>query len=334
MPLLSAFTPCGHLKCSARPALGQRIYESMRDSQGSAYSTEWDSVEQARLYADAMCLAGAQIQMENAANNNVMLLATDLLPQLEKDYQLRPGATATLHDRRMALLAARELVRGNARYVINATLIEHLGDAYLGLAWAAKDDGYDPINDYTWPAGAAGANWRTPKVPWCVYRTVGRIYSHGLQWVTATRLFGDSPPAVGDTMVVEAGAKGLQELVTIADVTSTALRATFTRAHPEGALCTTGYFPFWFSAWHHLYVVVTAATLNDAAKLNWLQWYLSRAAKGVATWTICTPDTTVTTVTGPFYPVAETTGKMAGIIDHTPIGRGASPVGWTFTRDI
>ncbi len=321
MPRFSAFTPFGMFRFSSRKPTAQAIYESLRDGQGDAYSTSWDGIQQARNYATAMCLGSAQLQVDRAANNAVMMKATEMIPAHEDNYQVIPSPTETIPDRRTALAAARALVRGNARSILTTILQLRLGSGFLALVTC------DAAHRASWPYDAENpANWVAATTPPLLYQTTSTILTTGtVSTVSVELLNGSALPSIGDTLVVEAGRLGLMEKVTVTATTpatstvDATISAVFSRVHPTGSMCTTAPFPFWAGNQRHLYIVVTQAVIDDRDLMRWLRWYLGRALRGNSTWTVTTETTPGSGTIGPWR-----IGAGLSAIGVTPIKE------WTF----
>ena len=130
MAFNDAFGFFGHYAFSSKPTHVRSIYESMSENMGDSYNEDFNSLNPARLYANAMCMASAQYQLDRALNNRDPSKATELLVKLEKDFQVVPGYNDSLKQRRDYLVALSKIARGCSQSVIEESLRLILGNNF------------------------------------------------------------------------------------------------------------------------------------------------------------------------------------------------------------
>ena len=275
----SAFSTLGHFAFSAKPPKGQVIFESMRDSLGGNYSEDFDGLEMARLYAQAMCMASALYTLERAGNNANPRKATELLAELEREYGLVPGPKATLGERRAELAARRILPRGAMR--------EHVEDALqtlLGADFVEYRHG-----DVVLAGGAGVGNFVKADAPVKLIKIVTGI-STGLgapKVVTYAALEdGAELPDLlpGEVLVVDPG--GLTEAVVVEARAGNTFTGTFLKPHDPNTVATTQPMPIWSTDSRRNLAVLSSAAAADPEIRRRVDAVLRRILRGVSTWQI------------------------------------------------
>lgn len=267
---------------SSRPPHGRSVYESLRDNFGETYEKSFDGRQQARLYAQAMCIGAAQYQLDRAVNNRKPLAATELLPSLERDYQISPAYNATLHQRRQVVAARALTTRGARREAVEDALRTLLGTDFVSYDTTATSDAV------TWPTqpGVVGTF-----APQGAQKKVFRIDAHVLSvevptTVPFTSLGNTTPPVVGETYTVDPDSRNPNiEQITISAVNGSSLTATFSRPHALGAIAARPH-PLWISSkrYSRIYVTPTAAvSVESRRKVN---EQMRRQLRGVSQWCI------------------------------------------------
>jgi hypothetical protein len=134
-----------------------RIFDSVRASRGTAYSTDPNSLVDAENEAIARVLFVAWRQNRRFRNNFDPLRCTDSLPRWERIFALVPEPGASLAQRRAGVASAwaRFGMRATRQTLVDV-LTKALGPAFVSLSTV------DPSLAITyWPAGTtvAGADW-------------------------------------------------------------------------------------------------------------------------------------------------------------------------------
>jgi hypothetical protein len=307
MPKCSAFTPYGLLRYSSKPSTLQRIYESTVTQTGAAYAS--DGAFAADVYAMAREVACVQGTISRVGNHRNPNKASELLPELEHDYGLRPHPNATLKQRRDALADKMSLKFGARRQAIVDGLTTILGTALVAYRTLEPIEvTASPTTPYTLP----GHNvFLEPGNTVKLYRLESTVSLWGLQAVTLTYVAGDqSPLRVGELLVFEVGRLGLEETLLVAATSGSIVTCDFNTAHGAGCYVRGGTWPRWTSPKRWNIVVVTDDAFANAPLMAEVHTFLEGALRGVSTWTV-TVETSPGYV-GPFVP-------GAGLPGVTPI---------------
>lgn len=289
MPLLSAFTPCGHLRCSSRPPTGYQIYKSLANSLGGPanFSMTPGSRTEAILYADAMGHARIELTLERMKNQLNPLKCVEMLPVYEKAYGLIPRPTDTIQQRQAALAAAMLIPAGASFTAITAALQSALGSDFIAFR-------VTPVSEaVAFPASPGAANspakWTDRGVSPQIVRLSTSVAITGTPTVVGyeTILGLDQPRiAVGEDIVMSVNNIALTERVTITAVGLSEFVATFTKPHAIDDIATTSYFPYWTSTKKHSLVVVTPTAAVDPEKRRLAHEVMKRTATTWSTWDI------------------------------------------------
>lgn len=267
---------------SGKKPVGQVIYETMRDNMGSTYDVSFDARAQLRLFTQAMCLSASHYETERAGNNQNPLTADELLPALERDYQVVPAFGSTKSERRRVLAARRLTTRGPRREAVEDALRTLLGSAFVA---------YEPTDmaaAVTWPAspGDVGVFAREG-----AQKKLFKLNSHvsvtGVpRTMGFTALGGTDAPMAGETYCVDPDTRHPSiEKITIASVAGSSLVATFTKPHAAGALAVRPH-PIWISSKRYNRVIVTFAAATDPETRRKINEQMKRQLRGVSQWCI------------------------------------------------
>jgi hypothetical protein len=290
MPLCSAFSPPGHYYFSSRKPRGQIIYESLRDGQGDTYEESFDSRQGARCYADAMCLASADLLVRRAGNNRNPATATELLPNLEADYQVVPPYNATIPERRAALSVRARATRGSRREALEDGLSTLLGSAFVRLQTTAVGDIVAKPNH----PGNVGVFAEPGAVKKAFIITVPIALTLEQIAVPFTMIGGGDPPVAGEDYCVDPNSRGAPEKIRIVRVFGSTLVTTFGLAHERGTVAIRPH-RLWISNQRQLLVFVTVAAAMDPEVRRKTNEYMARTVRATSQWGI-------TTDAGPLTP--------------------------------
>jgi hypothetical protein len=249
---------------------------------GDTYETDFAGRQQARLFAQAMCLSAAQYEAERAANNQNPLTADELLPALERDFQVVPRFNATKTERRRILAARRLVTRGARREAVEDALRTLLGDDFIA---------YEPTETadaVTFPAspGDVGTFARAgaQKKLFSINATVSRT---GIALtVPFTSLGGTDAPIAGETYTVDPDSRHPSiEKITLTAATPTTITAVFGKPHTIGFLAVRPH-PLQISSKRYNRVVVTFAAATDPETRRKINEQMKRQLRGVSQWCI------------------------------------------------
>lgn len=277
MAFNDAFGLWGHLEFSSKPTHGRSIFTSLSDGMGESYNVDFNGYQQGRLYAQSICLATAQYQLDRALNNRNPAKATEILGQLEDDFQVTPGPYATLKQRRDFLSALFMVATGNSQSAIEYALQKVLGSDFVS---------YTHLTASPWPP-TPGTVGIFPKVgdaikQFSILDAISTIGSPVTVRYSITPTFGDLPLA-GETYVFDPDPRSTIENVELISVNSTTITAVFTRSHEIGTVATRPY-PLWTSSRRYSTVIVSLSAAMDSEKRRLVNEIMSRAMRGVSQW--------------------------------------------------
>jgi hypothetical protein len=300
------FSPFGMWGFTSRPSPARQAYDALRAGYGEGFALTGH--HEATLYAKAMALGRTMSTLERAGNQRRGATATEMLPNLERDYRIYVPETATLPQRRATVSARQLLVRGGTAQVIRRALTELLGTDFINyLPYQAE---FPPLPED--PTTGPGL-FTDPAKPPLLYQFLESVTQIGVPFTFAYQQIGKAPAtplAPGNVVVAQPENNVLAEKITITAVGTGTATATFARAKEAGAALRIGPFPWWISNVRRSYVIVTEAAAADPNKVREIHEIMSRLARGVSVWNVVTPRTPTTL--GPFRA-----GDPAG---RSPIG--------------
>lgn len=287
MPVLSAFTPCGMLAMSAQPSHAEAIYEAMRAnlSPEQGFATDFDSPQQARLYAQAMVFGAAQYALERAANQAIPRKAIESIRSSEKDARIVPPAGATLRERQLAIETRRLATRGARRENVEAALSAALGSDFV--AYRTTPDA-ERVTVPGLPGTVGNFVLATP--PKVVSFDVGVSVLGSAVTVPYTQLLGEAIQ-VGDYLAVDVHPSQTRtERIHVTATGSGTLTAEFVHPHDVGTEATSGHAPVWTSNQRHALIVLTAGAARDPERRRIVDETMARLACAVSVWQVTDGD--------------------------------------------
>lgn len=304
MPRFSAFTPFGQLAFSSKLSMADRIYRAMKGAVSDAFDMSVGTHQEAKVYAAARGMARAGMALVRAGNQAQFAKATDLLPLLEADYDLTPGAIDNINTRRVRGAAAERLSRGAALENIVASLRTILGSSFLAVrTLTAAEATVYPVAPY----GDARVNALLPTAQARHVKLTNGATAAGGLLVGYTNLDptrGEVALLAGDVVMVQPENSGLSEKVTVIAVTGSGstrqFAATFARAHDVGAIVTTMPWPYQWSTKRSYLIVVAAGAAIDINLRRLVDEFMSRVVPATSQWAIVQPTTQGALTVGPF----------------------------------
>lgn len=314
----SDFEPFGLLEFSGQEPLAKRIYDSLRESLGEAFH---GPSQDAETYADAMCLAVAQLQMDLAAAQDDPNQVNYLLPDIERDYKVLVPYGATIEDRRIELLAAQAAASGSLESAIQTGLSAIFGSSLVGWRFMRLD----PTDvDSEVKLVTDSPIFVPPNTPVKVIEFTETIMP-GEQTVPYTWITDRRDIAPNDRFTLDCVAYASHEAVEVSGVGVNdddidTITATFTKPHNPGTLATTALQPFWSSTKCHCIVGVADVALTNPTLISRAHKFLRKALPATSTWAfVHTNGNPLGEETGPF-----TVGY--GLIGNTPISTDVIPI--------
>lgn len=286
MTRFSAFSRFGFARFSSRKTYHQIIFETLRDGQGPGYDPDFNSVQSARLFAAAACLASSQYMLERAYNNANPLKATELLGELEKEYGLIPAQDATLPQRRSELAARVLIIRGAARYAVMDALRLVLGSDFVDYRTSEAPGVYPTTMQLAAKQGTFTTDTtdrKTLRITECI--------SVGLGLPKTVHFTAYDPTETlpllfaGEKLLVDPAV--MRETVTIESVSADTFTATFALPHDALSPATTARVPVWVSTQRHSLIVLTTEAALDPERRRKANDVLKRIMRGVSTWDLC-----------------------------------------------
>lgn len=304
MPRFSAFTPFGQFAFSGKLSMAETIYRAMKASQSEAFDLSIGTHQEAKIYADARGMARAGMALVRAGNQAQFSKATDLLPLLEADFDITPGARDDLNTRRVRGAAAERLSRGAALENIVASLRTILGTSFLAVrTLTPAESTVYPVAPY----GDSRVNAQLPSSQGRYVTLTDGVTNTGPLGVGYTNLDptqGEVKLLAGDVVMVQPENSGLSEKVTVtAAFGSGASRqfvATFARCHDIGAIVTTAPWPYQWSTKRYYLIVVAAAAAIDTNLRRLVDEFMARVVPATSQWAIVQPTSPGALTIGPF----------------------------------
>jgi hypothetical protein len=327
VPQPSAFTWCGAFDLSDRPTHIQELYELLPALWGTEIDfTEIGSEDELKLYATAVVLGSAMYELEHAGNQGDPLKVYDLLPILEQQFGLTPGAKDTVQMRQAALAAAELLPVGCiGSNVVNS--VKTIVGAANFKAIVPSPEAPTPTVFPTSP-GTGPGQFRDVRVQPRFVQLVDPVASAGTFWCAYQNLdLSIATPTLlltNDKIVVGAGNTAQMEPVTVL-ATSTQVQplctpgysyfqAAFLNTHDVGAPIVTGSFPYWWSTQRLTYIVLSAVAATNRPLRAKIDALLTKIMRTVDIWAIV-QATTTTSSGGTVGPLL-----VGGAMGTQPIG--------------
>lgn len=281
----SAFEPFGFLEFSGQDPLAKRIYDTLRESLGSAFV---GASQDAETFADAMCLAAAELQIECAAAQDDPSQVNYLIGEIERDYRIVQSRNSTLEERRAELLAAQLAALGSRFQVIQDGLFAIFGDQLFGWRFMNLDP-EDPNSEVKLATNMP--QFVPPTVNIKVIKLTEPVMpgeqTVPYEWVCAF------PGGIAnrDKFYIEPVSFSAQELVEVTETKQIDgephITATFTKPHQSGTFATTAPQPFWASTRCHCVIVVSDAALGNSNLCAKAHAFLRKTLPATSTWAIC-----------------------------------------------
>ena len=339
---LSVFTQCGALEMSGDDPVPQKAYNALVSAyNGTGHGQDQFSMTpgghiEATVYAKAYAIARAKGALFRAGNQRFGSLAYDLLPSLERDYGVLPGANDTIPVRQANVAAAMLLPNGALPWNVAAQLRAVFGSDFVGYYPAAQ------LGDTTVVPASPETSVQVNALPQSVVpkwlRLIDPVVQTGRAWtVSYQNLDTTVPPVlalVGDSVMVQGENSVLGERVTVtkvgtyttpAGVVQNTFTAVFQNAHDAGASVTTMNWPVQWSATRSGLIAVLAGSIGNIVKRTKAHAVMAKVDRGVSQWAIvlATP-----TGTPGQYTVSGTSGAPSFTLDTVPFGSFSVQVGY------
>lgn len=269
------------------------MYEQARAGLGEQFSTEIGSMVDAVIFANSIVLARAKEVAEAAALQRLPQHVSFLMPQREAEYGIVPSPDATMKDRAEEYARRFRAVQSTNKVSTEDALREVLGSDFLKLHIVAATDAVTLSQ-----VDGLDINYQLPLVNRKFIRLESAV-STGLgvaQFVffsfvlTSTSALTVNELVAGDQLMVEPGALGLAEKVTVTKVKENAFEAVFTKPHSAKSLCTTMPYPGWATTKRHATIIVTEEAALNPEKRRVVDQLMRIYARDTSTWDIAAAD--------------------------------------------
>lgn len=304
MARFSRFAPLGLMRFDRRKPDAAAIYDAIKASWGDQVSFEDGSYQDGTASAQALGMARVRRRLRAAAEQRLPSRVSCLLPVRERELGIIPGYQDTVAQRRAVLATRYQIAMGGTELRIEDALRTVLGDDFIAYRPTPLAEAVN------YPASINGdvMNLAAPTVPRKVLRLLDTITAYGAQQVEYELVATPSDatdattagPVAGEKLVIDAGATGVQETVTISAVLTNPDRVELdcNRGHNPGVLAFTHPYPSWASTKRHNLVVLTASAAADPEKRRKVHELLSRMCRASSVWNIT--DGVAGTTLGPF----------------------------------
>jgi len=306
VPRFSAFNST-HF--TSRSPYTEQVYVEMTKALGSGknYTTEFDSLVGARLYANAMALGRCKYAIERSGQQFRCDTALESLPKLEREYGLIPERGATIAQRRAKLVVAARIARGASRSNVEFVLTELFGSDFIAyLTVAVPDMVVSPAlpattGVYEKPGSLRGA-----------FETLDSVTTNGSPVTIRCSLIAGAQETlrVGGRFVIDPGSYSRVEAVAPTQIvhvgTVVNVTAIFTKPHDRGVFVATGRHANQATSKRHNTFWMSPTAAVDAKVRKRVHRAARRLLRGISTWSVADDS-------GPFQ-------VGVGRLGVTPIG--------------
>jgi hypothetical protein len=305
MSQFSSFAPFGQFEFSSEPKfLGERMYDAQIASLGPAFTGPNDEAE---TYADAMCYSVASEQITSAGAQDDPSQASYLIDSLMRDYGAPVMSSATLEYKRAILAFYMAASSGSFETAVIAGLTSILGS--LLINWRPMNEDapvpQEVIPSATYPVYSPPVNSAIKVI------TINDRILPGVGVVSYTRVQDDGNQIlVGEKILIEPGARGIEEVVVAYAVSPGTFTSVFVKTHDPDSRAITGPCCTWSSNARHSMVIVAPSVLTSAPLLNRVHEFMRKTMPVVSTWVVCKESSAG--YVGPF--------KVGDTVGQTPIG--------------
>jgi hypothetical protein len=209
------------------------------------------------------------------------MTATELLPQLERDWQVIPSRSAELQERRRAVDARRKVTRGPRRESVEDALRSLLGNDFIELRTTSAAEA-NP-----WPSnpGSVGA-FAGPGAAKKAFRLLDVVSVLNVAHTVGVELLGTTPPLAGESFTLDPDSRSPSiEKITLTAASSSSITATFTKPHSAGAIAVRPH-PLWISNRRYSRIVIAATAARDPETRRLINELMARMLRGVSRWCV------------------------------------------------
>lgn len=310
MPRYSAFTPYGMFRFSAEPSTAEKIYQSMRESQGGDDGPFREfGYQGAKLYAQSMGLARVNEYYQRIRDQHNSSKTTFLLSEMEEQYGITPDTSRTEAARR-AKLSSRKKAGRALEANVRAGLAELLGSDFIDIYTSNHPDFTDLVNNFA-TTPPAEANFHLPttsgwgiaiedngppnnKLRYVAIDSIRGLASVSVQTFKANEIivFGShNGSLIQKAQILNPGVA--TEYIAEYDkyIFEMTLTAPLTKAVQAGQAFTSSTFPWFPTGRQHFLIFVKPAVAFNAALVADVHDFMARSVRVSSVWQITTsPD--------------------------------------------
>lgn len=287
MPRFSAFNST-HF--TSKPSYEEQIYGEMVKNLGGGknYTTDFDSLVAARLYANAMAFGRCKYAIERLGQQFRPTRALENLPSLEREYGLVPERSASIAQRRAELVVAARIARGAGRTNVEAIMRELFGAEFVAYVTTRVEDAAVSPADPT-----ESGVYDRPGTQRAVFRLSKAIVRTNVSLTVPVQLLAGSRLALraGSRIAIDSGDYGRDEAVTIESAAigsegAGTITATFTKPHNRAVVFATGRHASQYTSKRHNLFVMTTATASNAQRRRRLHRTARRLLRAISGWSL------------------------------------------------
>ncbi len=309
----SAFAPFGALEFKAGQPVEKALYEAIIRALGSGdgLTVEKGSFTDCFAFMSARLIGFASRKLERGADQIFARKVYDLLSVHEAEHKITPSPTATIPQRKRALLAKKMARQGSRPAALGEQLRTLLGTEFVGLHIV------EPGERLVWPADLndqpmllAPAEMDRKIATSILPISINLGSPHVLPYIPIDPAMEDGSGIfrVGDKVIIEPEILGRCERVTVDGTGTTIIDSTtyntitVTPNNAHEPMCTIASLPYplWMSTQRELVVIVKPSVVQSTSKMRQVHNLLDQALTGVTTWAVVQESPVVSNQCGPF----------------------------------
>jgi hypothetical protein len=295
----SAFAPFGALQFKAGQPIERSFYDAIIRAlgEGSGLSVEPGSFTDCFAFMAARLIGFAARKLDRGADQMFAQKVYDLLAVHEAEHKIVPSPTATIPQRKRALLAKKQGRQGSRPAALGEQLRTLLGADFVGLHII------EPSERAVWPADLndqpmllAPADMDRKIATNILPISVNLGSPHVLPYISIDPALEDGSGIfrVGDKVILEPEILGRCERLVVNDVGTTTINnttyntITVTPNNAHEPLCTIASIPYplWMSTQREMVIVVKPSVVQSTSKMRQIHNLLDQSVTGVSTWAV------------------------------------------------
>jgi hypothetical protein len=289
MPLFSSFAPFGMMTFSSQPTYAQRIYVTLRASQGNDDGAFREfGYQGAKLYATSMFLGRVQECYSRITEQHSPKTVTFLLPEKEFEYGITPDDSLTDSQRRAALSTRYISGAGSTETELDSGLSQILGSNLIDLVLPSDPIFATLISQFS-TTPPIYSNFKNSTIP-------GKWFIAQNNWGPESgkligKLICGDPPIVDELFVFGSHNESTTQALIATEITHLGndlyefdFAPGVTHAVEEGQGFTTNSYPVWSTGRRRFLIKITEASSKDGNLMSNVNNYMERSIKAVSVW--------------------------------------------------